>query len=113
MRLAGHAQRLTIFVGEDDRWQHKPLYHEIVTRARTAGLAGATVLRGCEGYGASSLIHTTRLLSLTEDLPVVVIMIDTEDKIQAFLPQLDELIAEGMIIVDEVDVLRYEGKPRS
>lgn len=113
MRLAGQALRLTVFVGEDDRWQHKPLYHEIVTRARAAGLAGATVLRGCEGYGATSLIHTTRLLSLTEDLPIVVIIVDTADKIRAFLPRLDELITEGMIILDEVDVLRYEGRPRS
>ena len=112
MELTGYALRVTIFVGEDDRWHHKPLYHEIVTRARTAGLAGATVLRGCEGYGASSLIHTTRLLSLTEDLPIVVIIVDTEEKIRAFLPQLDELVSEGMVILDEVDVLRYQGKPR-
>lgn len=113
MKLTGYALRLTIFVGEDDRWQHHALYHEIVTRARAAGLAGATVLRGCEGYGASTLIHTTRLLSLTEDLPIVVIIVDTEDKIRAFLPQLDELVAEGMVILDEVDVLRYEGRPPS
>lgn len=113
MNLAGHALRLTVFVGEDDRFNHKPLYHEIVTRARNAGLAGATVLRGCEGYGASSLIHTTRLLDLTEDLPVVVIIVDTEEKIRDFLPQLDGLVTEGMVILDEVDVLRYEAKPRS
>lgn len=113
MNLAGYALRLTVFVGEDDRFNHKPLYHEIVTRARNAGLAGATVLRGCEGYGASSLIHTTRLLDLTEDLPVVVIIVDTEEKIRDFLPQLDGLVTEGMVILDEVDVLRYEAKPRS
>jgi PII-like signaling protein len=111
MKLAGHALRVTIFVGEDDRWQHKPLHHEIVSRARAAGLAGATVLRGCEGYGASTLIHTTRLLSLSEDLPIVVIIVDTAEKVRAFLPQLDELVSEGMVILDEVDVLRYEGKP--
>jgi PII-like signaling protein len=111
MRLSGYALRVTIFVGEDDRWQHKPLYHEIVTRARTAGLAGATVLRGCEGYGASSLIHTTRLLSLSEDLPIVVIIVDTEEKVRAFLPRLDELVTEGMVILDQVEVLRYQGKP--
>jgi uncharacterized protein len=70
-------------------------------------------VRGCEGYGASSLIHTTRLLSLTEDLPIVVIIIDAEDKIRAFMSQLDELITEGMVILDEVNVLRYEGKARS
>jgi uncharacterized protein len=112
MHLSGYALRVTILVSEDDRWHHKPLYHEIVVRARTAGLAGATVLRGCEGYGASSLIHTTRLLSLTEDLPVVVIIVDTEEKIREFLPRLDELVTEGMVILDQVEVLRYEGKPR-
>jgi len=105
MQLAGHALRLSIFMGEDDRW------HEIVTRARAAGLAGATVLRGCEGYGASTLIHTTRLLSLSEDLPIVVIIVDTEAKIREFLPLLDELVVEGMVVVDEVDVLRYQGRP--
>lgn len=113
MQLTGYALRVSIFIGEDDQWRHKPLYHEIVTRARAAGLAGATVLRGSEGYGASSLIHTTRLLSLTEDLPIVIIIVDAEDKVRAFLPQLDELVTEGMVILDEVDVLRYEGKPRS
>jgi PII-like signaling protein len=110
MRLIGYALRVTIFIGEDDRWERAPLYHEIVTRARTFGLAGATVLRGCEGYGASSLIHTTRLLSLSEDLPIAIIIVDAEDRIRAFLPQLDDLVTEGMIILDEVDVLRYEGR---
>jgi PII-like signaling protein len=113
MRLAGPALRLTIFVGADDQWQHKPLYHEIVIRARAAGLAGATVLRGVEGYGASALIHTTRLLSLTEDLPVMVIIVDAEERVRAFLPELEELITEGMIVLDAVDVLRYQGRPRS
>lgn len=107
------ALRMTIFVGEDDRWRHSPLYHEIVTRAHAAGLAGATVLRGIEGYGASRLVHTTRLLSLTEDLPIVIIIADAEEKIRDFLPILDELITEGMITLDEVDVLRYEGTARS
>jgi len=112
MHLSGHALRLTIFIGEDDMWHHKPLYHEIVKRAHDAGLAGATVLRGCEGYGASSLIHTTRILSLTEDLPLVVIIIDAEDRVRDFLPHLDDLVTEGMVILDEVEVLRYVGKPK-
>ncbi|MPZ86240.1 MAG: DUF190 domain-containing protein [Actinophytocola sp.] len=111
MRLTGYAMRLSIFVGEDDTWHHKPLHHEIVTRARAAGLAGATVLRGCEGYGTSSTIHTTRLLSMTEDLPIMVIIIDTEDRVRAFLPELDELVGEGTVLLDEVEVLRYQGKP--
>lgn len=111
MELSGHALRLTIFVNEDDRWRHNPLYHEIVLRARAEGLAGASVFRGSEGFGASSLIHTERLLSLAEDLPVVVIIIDAEERIRAFLPRLDELVDARMIIVDEVDVLRYQGRP--
>ncbi|MGC9671165.1 DUF190 domain-containing protein [Planosporangium sp. 12N6] len=110
MKLEGPAVRLTIFVGEDDCWHHKPLYHEIVHRAHRSGLAGATVLRGIEGYGASSHIHTTRLLSLSEDLPVTIVIVDAEDRIRAFLPQLDELVAEGLVIVEPVDVIRYVGR---
>jgi hypothetical protein len=110
MRLAGRALRLTVFVGEDDTWHHKPLYHEIVRRAHQAGLAGATVLRGVEGYGAGSAIHTTRLLSLAEDLAAVIIIVDAADQVRAFLPQLDELVDEGMVILDEVEVIRYVGR---
>lgn len=112
MTLEGPALRLTIFVGEDDTWHHKPLYHEIVHRAHAAGLAGASVLRGIEGYGASSRIHTTRLLSLSEDLPVAVVIVDTEERIRAFLPRLDELVAEGLVIIDPVEVIRYVGRAR-
>jgi PII-like signaling protein len=111
MRLAGPARRLTIFVGELDRWQHHSLSTEIVRRAHASGLAGATVLRGVEGYGASSHIHSNRLLSLSDDLPVVVIIVDDADRIEAFLPQLDELISEGLVLLDDVDVVRYVGGP--
>jgi PII-like signaling protein len=110
MRLQGPATRLTIFVGEDDTFHHKPLYSEIVHRAHAAGLAGASVLRGIEGYGASSRIHTTRLLSLSEDLPIAIVIVDTEGKIRDFLPQLDELVSEGLVIVDPVEVIRYVGR---
>jgi uncharacterized protein len=110
MKLEGPALRLTIFVGESDQWHHKPLYTEIVHRAHAVGLAGASVLRGVEGYGASNHIHTTRLLSLSDDLPVAVIIVDTEERIRAFLPQLDELISEGLAIVDPVEVIRYVGR---
>ncbi|MDQ2626197.1 MAG: DUF190 domain-containing protein [Actinomycetota bacterium] len=110
-QLSGSALRLTVFVGESDTWHRKPLFSEIVHRARRAGLAGATVFRGVEGYGASSAIHTTRLLSLSEDLPVSVIIVDTEERIRAFLPQLDELVTEGLILLDEVEVVRHVGRP--
>jgi PII-like signaling protein len=110
MTLGGSALRLTVFVGEDDTWHHKPIYHEIVHRAHAAGLAGASVLRGIEGFGASSRIHTTRLLSLSEDLPIAVIIVDTEDRIRAFLPGIEELVTEGLVFVDPVEVIRYIGR---
>ncbi|MFI7672447.1 DUF190 domain-containing protein [Actinophytocola sp. NPDC049390] len=100
------ALRLTVLVGADDTWHHKPVYHEIVLRAHDAGLAGATVMRGCEGYGASSVLHTDRILSLTESLPVVVLIVDAEERIRGFLPRLDDLVTEGMAVVDEVEVVR-------
>src|SRR6185312_14074999 len=84
MRLQGPAKRLTVYVGESDRHHHKPLYVEIVHRAHAAGLAGATVLRGIEGFGASRHVHTTRILSLTEDLPVVVVLVDEAERIERF-----------------------------
>ncbi|AXE83761.1 DUF190 domain-containing protein [Streptomyces sp. Go-475] len=109
-RLTGRALRLTVLVGENDTWHHKPLSSEIVHRAHAAGLAGASVFRGVEGFGASSLIHTSRLLSLSEDLPVAVVIVDTEPRVRAFLPQLDELVTEGLVTLDECEVIRYTGR---
>lgn len=113
MRLAGRALRMTILIGEDDTWHHKPLFHEIVHRAHKAGLAGATVLRGIEGFGASSRIHTMRILSLSEDLPAVIVIVDEEERIRAFLPQLDELVTGGLVMLDEVEVIRYVGAAKT
>jgi uncharacterized protein len=110
MKLEGTQRRLTIFIGESDHFGHTPLATEIVQRAHAAGMAGATVLRGVEGFGASNHIHTTRILSLSDDLPMVVIIIDNHDRIDAFLPQLDELITEGLVIVDDVEVVKYVGR---
>ncbi len=104
------ALRLTIFIGDSDRWHHRPLCSEIVHRAHVAGLAGASVFRGIEGFGASSVVHTSRLLSMSGDMPVAVVIVDAADKVRAFLPQLDELITEGLVILDDVTVLRYVGR---
>ncbi|MDW8804575.1 DUF190 domain-containing protein [Streptomyces scabiei] len=109
-RLTGRALRVTIFIGENDVWHHRPLYSEIVHRAHKAGLAGASVFRGIEGFGASSLIHTSRLLSLSEDLPLAVVIVDDEIRVRAFLPQLDELVTEGLVILDDCEVIRYVGR---
>lgn len=107
MRLDGTALRLTIMIGESDHWHHKPLYAEIVHRAHRAGLAGATVLHGVEGFGVRSRVHTARILSLSEDLPVVILIVDTHDRIHTFLPELDELGIEGLVVLNECQVIRY------
>jgi PII-like signaling protein len=106
-RLGGRALRLTVLVGEHDTWHRKPLYSEIVHRARAAGLAGASVFRGIEGFGASSIVHTSRLLSLSEDLPVAVVIVDEEDRVRAFLPELDEFVTGGLVVLDECEVIRH------
>jgi len=111
MKLEGAQRRVTIFIGEHDHHGHTPLATEIVQRAHAAGLAGATVVRGVEGFGASNHVHTTRILSLSDDLPMVIVIIDNHASIDAFLPQLDELITEGLVIVDDVHVVKYVGRP--
>ncbi|MFF4602949.1 DUF190 domain-containing protein [Streptomyces sp. NPDC001339] len=112
MRLTGPALRVTVFVGENDTWHHRPVYTEIVHRAHQAGLAGASVFRGIEGFGASSMIHTSRLLSLSEELPVAVVIVDTEERVRAFLPQLDELVPEGLVVLDACEVIRPGSGPQ-
>jgi len=106
MRLGGSAKMIRIHFGEDDRWRGRPLFEAIVEEARRQDLAGATVYRGIEGYGASSRIHRKHLLT-SSDLPVVVCIIDEEDKIQQFLPALERMVHEGLIAISDVEVIRY------
>lgn len=111
MALTGTVLRMTVFIGESDQFRHRPLYTEIVHRAHDAGLAGATVLRGHEGFGASSRIHTSRILALSEDLPVMIILVDEPEKIRGFLPRIEPLVTEGLIILDEVQAFRPAAAP--
>jgi PII-like signaling protein len=106
MTLAGPARMIRIYFGEDDRWQGQPLHQAIVEEARRQDLAGATVFRGVEGYGASSRIHRKHLLT-SSDLPIMVCIVDDATKIDAFLPTLERMVFEGMIAISEVEVLRY------
>lgn len=107
MKLSGKAKMLRIHFGEDDKWKGKPLYRAIVEKCRELDIAGATVLRGIEGYGASTLIRKTHLLSFSHDAPVMVSVIDSEDKIQELLPFLDQMVDEGLIAMSEVEVIKY------
>ncbi|MGA5126143.1 DUF190 domain-containing protein [Streptomyces pseudogriseolus] len=103
------ALRLTVLVGECDTCHRRPLYSEIVHRAHAAGLAGASVFRGIEGFGASSLVHTSRLLSLSEDLPVAVVVVDTEERVRAFLPEVDALVPEGLVFLERCEIVPRHG----
>jgi uncharacterized protein len=107
MQVPENALLLRIFLGEDERHEHQPLYEAIVMKAREHHLAGATVLRGPMGFGHSSRIHTTKVLRLSQDLPVVVEIVDSEAKINAFLPVLDAMIGSGLLTLEKVQVLRY------
>jgi uncharacterized protein len=106
MKLEGKAKMLRIHFGEDDKWQNKPLYEAIVIKCRELDIAGATVFRGIEGYGASTLIHKRHLLR-SSDRPIMVSVIDTEEKIRSLIPALDEMVDEGLIAMSEVEVIRY------
>jgi PII-like signaling protein len=111
MTLEGPAVRLTIFVGESDQHGHQPLFSEIVHRAHAAGLAGATVQRGVEGFGASNHVHSTRILRLSEDLPVMIVIVDTAAKLDAWWADVEDLVTEGLVVREDVEVLRYRGRP--
>jgi uncharacterized protein len=111
MHLPHEAMLLRIFIGESDRHQHRPLYEAIVLKARELHLAGATVLRGPMGYGKSSRLHTTKILRLSADLPLVIEIVDTEDKIQSFLPVLDAMMRGGLVTLEKVKVIDYRANP--
>ena len=103
---------LRIFIGESDRWEHKPLYEAIVLKAREMHLAGATVLRGPMGFGKSSRLHTAKILRLSMDLPLVIEIVDSEERINAFLPELDKMIGGGLVTVEKVKVIEYRGEAK-
>jgi PII-like signaling protein len=111
MEIPKDAVLLRIYIGESDKWQHKPLYESIVLKAREMHLGGATVLRGPMGYGKSSRLHTAKILDLSMDLPLVIEIVDSEEKINAFLPIIDGMITGGLVTMEKVKVLHYRGKP--
>ncbi|HVV65426.1 MAG TPA: DUF190 domain-containing protein [Rhizomicrobium sp.] len=107
MKIPQDAVLLRVFLGESDRSDHRPLYEAIVLKAREAGLAGATVIRGPMGFGHSSRLHTAKILRLSEDLPLVIEIVDSEEKINGFLPALDAMMGSGLVTIEKVKVLRY------
>ena len=107
MQIPTDAMLLRIFIGESDRWQHRPLYEAIVLKAREQHLAGATVVRGLMGFGKSSRLHTAKILELSDDLPLVIEIVDSDEKIKAFLPTLDEMMAGGLVTLEKVNVAHY------
>ena len=109
MQIPQDAMLLRIFIGESDRWQHQPLYEAIVLKARETHLAGATVLRGPMGFGKSSRLHTSKILRLSMDLPLIIEIVDSEEKIRAFLPVLDGMIGGGLVTLEKIQVIHYRG----
>ena len=117
MKESGTAKLLRIHVGEADRARHRPLFEALVAEARAAGLAGATVLRGIESYGASSVVHRARMIELSEDLPIVVEIVDEEAKVRAFLERVDPLVTEAgcgvLVTIETVEVVRWAARPKA
>ncbi len=113
MQLPEDAVLLRIFIGESDRYQHRPLYEAIVIKARELHLAGATVLRGPMGFGKSSHLHTAKILRLSMDLPIIIEIVDSEEKVNAFLPVLDEMMGGGLVTLEKAKVIRYQHGKKS
>jgi len=107
MKIPADGKLLRIFIGEADKWNGKPLYEEIVLLAKKKGLAGATAIKGFMGFGCKSHMHTTKLLRLSEDLPIIIEIVDSEEKITAFVPLLDEMVKEGLITLEKANVIMY------
>lgn len=109
MKLEGEGVLLRIYIGEQDKWHHQPLYEAIVYKAREMELAGATVLRGPMGFGAHSRLHTAKILRLSEDLPVLIEIVDKQEKIDAFIPELDKMLGDGLVTQEKIHITRYRG----
>jgi PII-like signaling protein len=107
VKIEGQGLLVRIYIGESDQWQGRPLYQAIVERLRERGLAGATALRGIEGFGAKAHLHTTRILRLSEDLPILIELVDQEDRVRAVLPELDAMVGDGLITLERVEVVAY------
>ncbi len=107
MKIPQEGHLLRIFIGENDKWRNRPLYEAIVLKARELHLAGATVLRGPMGFGAKSRLHTTKILRLSEDLPIVIEIVDSKEKIDELMPHIDEMVTEGLVTLERVQVIKY------
>lgn len=110
MKIPAEGKLLRIFIGESNKWHGRPLYDEIIRLAREKGMAGATAIKGFIGFGAKSHMHTTKLLRLSEDLPVIVEIVDSEEKINQFLPHLDEMVTEGLVTLEKASVVMYRAE---
>ncbi len=111
MRIPEDGCLLRIFIGEGDRWHGAPLYESIVLKARELHLAGATVLRGPMGFGATSRLHTAKVLRLSEDLPIIIEIVDSRPKIEEFIPHIDEMVQEGLVTLERVEIIKYRANP--
>jgi len=110
MKLEGEGYLLRVYIGELDKWHHQPLYEAIVLKAREMGLSGATVLRGPMGFGAHSRLHTAKILRLSEDLPILIEIVDKGEKINDFLPEIDKMVGDGLITMEKVHIIKYSAQ---
>jgi PII-like signaling protein len=113
VKLEGEGKLLRLFIGESDRWHGKPLYQAIVERVRAEGLAGVTVIRGIEGFGAHSRLHTSRILRLSQDLPILIEIVDTDEQVERIVPILDDMVGEGMVTIERVRIISYRSGSES